>query len=58
MVSEKDIYISANIILEQHGDEALKVVNEIIANSAGGKVWPRIREAIKVLNNQEPDVIN
>lgn len=58
MVSDKDVYISANILVKQHGEEAEQYTIDMINNKKGGFLWRRILEAIKVLKNKEADVIN
>jgi len=58
MVSDKDIYISANVLIEQHGAEAENYANDMIENKNGGSLWKRILMAIQALQNRVPDVIN
>ena len=55
MVSEIDIYRSANLIVQQHGDEArthaATRADELLAagDAAGGAVWLRIARAVDEL---------
>ncbi len=58
MVSEKDVYISANILIKQHGDLAEEYAVNMIETEGGGVLWTRILRAIKVLNNEQPDGVN
>ncbi len=58
MVSEKDIYISANVLINQHGDLAEEYAINMIEVKGGGTLWRRILKAIKVLQNTEIDITN
>lgn len=58
MVSDKDVYISANILIKQHGENAEEYAIDMIKNKSGGNLWRRILEAIKTLKNEEADIIN
>ena len=57
-VSDKDVYISANILIKQHGDDAERYAIDMIDNKSGGTLWRRILNAIQVLQNEEADVLN
>lgn len=58
MTSEKDVYISANILIEQKGEEAENFAIAMIEIQGGGSLWRRILKAIRVLQQKEPDVLN
>ena len=55
MISEIDIYRTANVLIGQHGGEALlEAMNRLeryrrIGNSNGMNVWRRIADAIETL---------
>ena len=59
MVSDKDIYRSANIMIRQHGDDAIMHAamraDELLAKGdlEGERVWLRVIEAIKVMQDTE-----
>jgi len=58
MVSEKDVYISANILIKQHGDDAEKYAIDMIENKRGGNLWRRILKAIQILKYNKVDIVN
>jgi len=58
MVSEKDVYISANILIKQYGGNAENYAVDMIENKRGGILWTRILNVIKILKNEEADVLN
>lgn len=58
IVSDKDVYISANILINQHGEDAEQYATDMINNKKGGSLWKRILEAISVLQNKEGVTIN
>ena len=55
MISDIDIYRSANVLIGQHGDgailEAMKRLEQYrsIGNTHGMNVWRRIADAIEIL---------
>lgn len=57
MVSDKDIYRSANLMIRQHGDDAVMHAalraDELLAKGdlAGERVWLRVIEAIRELQD-------
>lgn len=58
VISDKDVYISANILIEQHGNGAERYAIDMIKIQGGGSLWRRILEAIRVLQNKEVGLIN
>jgi hypothetical protein len=64
LVSDKDIYISANIVIEQHGDDAFDhavmqaAYHTKIGDMGGKDAWGRILYAIVELQNIEHGVVN
>ncbi len=64
MTTERDIYISANIIIKQRGDGALEHSMMMLARMVdvddveGGVIWGRIQKAIIELQNTEVGTVN
>lgn len=58
MISEKDILISANTIIEQYGDKAASYALSQIIYDSELDIWFRIHKAIQLLQNQQPDTVN
>lgn len=60
MISQKDIYISANMVIKSHGqgsyEHAMKMAIDFKAKGAdeAANVWLLIRSAIRFLQNQSP----
>lgn len=64
MTSDRDIYISANKIINQHGDDALEHSMMMLARMVdvddveGGVTWGRIQRAIIELENTDAGTVN
>ena len=64
MTSDKDIYISANLVIKQHGDRALDHCMIMMARMEeavdieGGMVWGRIMGVIMELQKIGPGTVN
>ena len=64
MASEKDIYISANQLIQKYGADALefsmmKIARRVDAGDIrGGVIWGRIQKAIIELQNTEVGTVN
>ncbi len=58
MISDLDIWRSANVLIKQHGDqpeaEAQKRVDAMRDNTAGRRVWLDILAKVKELRRVEP----
>jgi hypothetical protein len=60
MPSQRDVYLAANILVKQHGDEAAifaaMSVDRLAAKGdlAGRAVWMRVLEAVKELQAKAP----
>lgn len=59
MVSDRDIWASANLYIKQHGEEAASRAEfmalgfEAMGDEAGRETWYRIIDAIRWLQNPE-----
>ena len=64
MPTDREIYISANLVIKQHGEEALEhsmiMLTRMVeaGDRSGGVVWGRIQRAIIELQNMEPGTVN
>ena len=64
MTSDKDIYISANLVIKQHGDDALEHSMIMLAcmidagYQDGSIIWGRIQRAIVELKNMDYGTVN
>ena len=61
MISDLDIWRSASVLIEKHGDEARGRADAMIEralNDNARAVWVRIRDAIDELQNETPGVVH